>query len=732
MAKTAILNGPSDLINIPLDSKIRGAGKRVAITQVFIMGFLGMWAGTEFIAWRFHFARALSDQLITTYLYNPWAGIWPWGNLLTTQFADRSLQGTITTTMALGYGIMAVGPLIGYIRGRGLYKHYVLNAPRTHDYEGSAHWATPEEVGKTGLLPPEHHAAKRGFRKVMQEKKSSKKLSDADTRERKTSPRDRGKEWRAEPGVYVGEYIDPRTGKRQWLRDVSNRHIGLFAPTRAGKGVAVIIPTCLTWNGSMVANDPKGELYQLTSWYRKNKLGQLIFKFDPTCMDGTAARINVLDFVRIGTDYEVADAQGLAKMICDPQGHGLDTGKDSDHWKKTAYSFLTGAILHVLYSKEVHDKTLTGLDAFLSNPEKVQKELFVHMMEYEHDPDYARCWHDASYRKTRTCPTVAMAARDMLDRPDSERGSVMSSVKSYFDLYRDPIVAQNISRSDFSIHDLMYGEKPVSLYLQSTPNNMERLRPLMRLIVNVIMTTFTDSVEYEGVKEKPRYKHRLLMVFDEFTSTLSRMDILANSLSFVAGYGIKVLIVVQDMVQLAEKYGDKGAQALVSNLHTLIVYATNNSQTARTFSEQMGRGTLRRETVSYNGGKKSRSESFHGRPLLDQAELQSLPATDAIVLVNNSPPIYCKKIIYYVEESFRSRCGHAVIQSDRIAKADQVFTKLMPEYAAKSKAQVEERRKLMASHAVRLGAEDRAEPTGVANLFGMLESADDDNDYVAI
>lgn len=74
-------------------------------------------------------------------------------------------------------------------------------------------------------------------------------------------------------------------------------------------------------------------------------------------------------------------------------------------------------------------------------------------------------------------PVVGSSARDMMDRPEEEAGSVLSTAKSYLSLYRDPIVARNVSASEFKVKDLMNHDNAVSLYIVTQPNDKARLRP---------------------------------------------------------------------------------------------------------------------------------------------------------------------------------------------------------------------------------------------------------------
>lgn len=678
-ARTGMINGPTSMISIPLDREVKNHARNAAIIQFALWFVLSMWIGTEIIALGLHSDKHFANQLISWPFYNPYAMIYPWGNLLFLNYPSN-----VTNQMHLilysAWAVFAGGSIFSLTRAMKTHKYKIVNAKRAHDYDGSSHWSTRLEIGAADLLSPDHPAAVESMKIKLLDKKKIKTITKEELKNATKALEVQAKKWRETPGIYVGQYRDPDTGKVSWLRDTTNKHVIIAAPTRSGKGVGIVVPAALSWSGSLVVNDPKAELFALTSHFRKNILKQNVFKFEPLATDGSSCRINVLDFVRLRTEHENADVENIAKMICDPQGMGLDTGSDSDHWKKTAVALMSGVILHVLYSREIRNKSLAGCDAFLSNPDKSMKKVFQEMLAYEHDPQLVRHWLTNEEKPTKTCPAVAMSARDMLDRPEGEAGSVMSSAKSYLALYRNPIIAKNIETSDFSIEDLMYSDKAATLYLVNTPNSMENTRPLMRLIVNVIMTTFTGDIEFdEKNRPKAKFKHPMLMVMDEFTSTLGKMSIFANAISFVAGYGIKILIVIQDLVQLYDIYGDKGGQAITANMHIQVWYATNNHDTASHLSKMLGQQTIRQETRSWNGGKSSRSESYKGRSLMDPSEIQSMPETHEIIMVTNHAPIYAEKIVYYREDFFNKRAsgGPRLEKSDTIPREHQMFYKML-------------------------------------------------------
>src|SRR5712675_100184 len=213
------------------------------------------------------------------------------------------------------------------------------------------------------------------------------------------------------------------------------------------------------------------------------------------------------------------------------------------------------------------------------------------------------------------------AARDQLNRPEEEAGSVLSTTLSYLTIYRDPMVANNVSRSDFHIRDLMHSEKPVTLYIVTEPVDKQRLQPLVRVLVNMIVRLSATGLSFEGGMPKPNYRHRLLLMLDEFPS-LGRLDILQESLAFLPGYGIKAYLIAQDINQLYAHYGRD--EAITSTCHVQCAFAPNRIETAEHLSKLTGQTTVVKEqvTTSGRGWSTNVSRSTHevSRPLLTSDE----------------------------------------------------------------------------------------------------------------
>lgn len=431
-------------------------------------------------------------------------------------------------------------------------------------------------------------------------------------------------------GVFLGNL------GTNYLRHDGPEHVMAFAPTRSGKGVGLVIPTLLTWTGSAVIHDIKGENWQLTAGWRARFSYCLLF--NPT--DTRSARYNPLIEVRKGPN-EIRDVQNIADILVDPEG-ALER---RSHWEKTGHSLLVGAILHVLYAER--EKTLAQVATFLSDPDRSFEQTLTAMMATN---------HLGTATKPRVHPVVASAARELLNKSENERSGVLSTAMSFLGLYRDPVVAATTAACDWRITDLVDAEHPVSLYLVVPPSDISRTKPLVRLVLNQIGRRLTERLEGDPGK---RRRHQLLMMLDEFPA-LGRLDFFETALAFMAGYGIRAYLIAQSLNQISKAYGENNS--IMDNCHVRIAFSSNDERTAKRISDALGTATELRAMRNYAGHRLapwlshvmvSRQET--ARPLLTPGEVMQLPPTDELILISGLAPIRAQKIRYYEDQNFTSR-----------------------------------------------------------------------------
>lgn len=618
------------------------SGKLLPGLAVLSLGS-GLQAATQFFASDMRYQAVLGAQLGHD-LYAPWA-IVQWALKWYPHYPDAFVRAG-----GLGVTITSVG-LIGVL----VCKMVAANTSRPNDYlHGSARWAEKKDIQEAGLLPPA-----RRWHELL-----------------------RGRQPAASSGVYVGAWQD-KGGKLHYLRHDGPEHVLTCAPTRSGKGVGLVVPTLLSWPGSAVITDLKGELWAMTAGWRQAHAKNKVLRFEPANPD-CDVHINPMDEIRFGTAYEVGDVQNLATLIVDPDGRGLET-----HWQKTSQALLVGVILHALYKNrnEGTPANLAYVDFLLADPDRSVAELWMEMVTYQHADG-------------KTHPVVGAAARDMMDRPEEEAGSVLSTAKSYLALWRDPVIAANTSRSTFSIaRDLTNHDSPVSLYIVTQPDDKTRLRPLVRIVLNLIVRLLANKMEYERsaldlpawrrvlvrigvarslhsqVLAKRKYKHRLLGMIDEFPS-LGKLEILQESLAFVATYGIKFYLICQDLTQLRSRETGYGPdETITSNCHVQNAYPPNRLETAEHLSKLTGITTVVKEQITTSGrrtsallGQVSRTYQETQRPLLTADECLRMPgprkegdlivqAGDMIVSVSGFPAIYGRQPLFFQDEIFSARAA---------------------------------------------------------------------------
>lgn len=637
------------------------------IMVLFMITVAACWLATQYAAWKLAFQPALGEPLFSTArgsfkLYSPFDFfLWmiQFGHV---EGTEPAFQGGEWILFSLHFLIIPA-VWLAVRRAKKFAEH-------KNNLHGSARWASKEDIHNATLLPREPSMPAKIVSSTVG---SLPGLEDFARKYLGAKPK-----WNA-AGCYVGAWVDPKTRQYHYLTHDGPEHILAFAPTRSGKGVGLVLPTLLSWPHSTLVHDIKGEAWALTAGYRKAR-GQKVLKFQPSALDGSSVRFNPLEEIRFKTMREVADAQNIAQMIVDPDGKGMD-----DHWAKTGHELLSAAILHILYTAREGARTLRGLVSFFCDPAMTIEQVAESMLNTEHDPTGEQGWIDPiKGTPTKVHPVVAESARSFLNKADNERSGVQSTAMSFLSLYRDPVVAMNTAVSEFKVRDLMNLDAPVSLYLVVPPNDMSRLRPLIRLVVNLIVRLNTEEMDFADGRSVAGYKHRLLMMLDEFPA-LGKLELIEEALAFIAGYGMKCYLITQDLTQLYKAYSKD--ESIISNAHIRIAYAPNKYETAELLSKYTGTATVTTQTRSFSGNRLNpmlmhvmAAENQQARPLLTPDECLRLKAPlkspdgknivapgDMLILPAGSNPIRGTQILYFKDPVFNGRSKiKAPRQSDRL------------------------------------------------------------------
>jgi type IV secretion system protein VirD4 len=334
-------------------------------------------------------------------------------------------------------------------------------------------------------------------------------------------------------------------------------------------------------------------------------------------------------------------------------------------------------ILHVCYDAALQGRvaSLADLMHAFTTPGSNFRDTLEELLNFPHDPAYKQGWRMATGERTATHPVVREKVQEMLDKDEKDFSGVLSTARTALTLYSDPLVASNTSASDFTVADLVNYSRPISLYLVVPPADKDRLRPLIRLMFTLIVNRLTEAMVFEGADQKLN-QHRLLLLIDEFPS-LKRMDIFADALSYMAGYGIKAYLITQDIRQIVDAYGQN--ESIVSNCHLRIAFAPNQVETAELLSKMAGTRTVQKASYNFSGSRFSpvmghinASVDYIERPLMTPDEVLRLKAAkkkrkgkeerivapgQTLIFVSGSYPILGTQMLFFLDPTLTERAA---------------------------------------------------------------------------
>lgn len=432
-------------------------------------------------------------------------------------------------------------------------------------------------------------------------------------------------------GIVVGRM------KGKLLRLSGQQFVILAAPTRSGKGVGVVIPNMLDYQQSIVVLDIKQENFTLTSGWRHAQ-GQEVYLFNPFAEDRRSHRWNPLSYISQDHALRINDLQGLAMMLYP------DVGGENAFWVGLARNAFIG---FALYLFEDHD------DAAAHGEPPPRPSLGgVYRLASGGDDD-AREF----VRVLAAQPFLSLEARSALSalgsREEKTFSSIMSTMMEPLNAWISPILDAATSADDFSLADVR--RKRMTIYLGVQPNKLAQ----SRLIINLFFSQLINENTRELPQQNPALKHQCLLLMDEFTA-LGKVGIIGNAVSYMAGYNLRLLPIIQSISQLNSVYGKEDARTIITNHALQIVYAPREQHDANEYSEMLGYRTVRKRSRS-RGRESSYSESDERRALMLPQELKELGFDREILFYERiAGPILCEKIRYYEDPYFRARLLPAV------------------------------------------------------------------------
>lgn len=405
-------------------------------------------------------------------------------------------------------------------------------------------------------------------------------------------------------------------------------HVMLYAPTRTGKGVGVVVPNLLTWPSSVVVLDIKRENFNATAGFRE-EAGQDVRLFDPLAPDGRTVRFNPLHHIDRTAPIVVLDElQRIAGMLFPAHSHA------DPFWSEAAR---TGFIGVGAYVAATPDLPFTLGEIYRQLTEGDPRERFPKLLEERRrigDPIPAG---------------AASALSDFCSSGENTFASIRQSITTRMGLWLNPLVDAATSASDFDLRDIRGGR--LSLYLAASPENMDRVAPLYALLFQQLVDLNSRTLPTSGTPPT-------LVLLDEF-ARLGRAPVLAHAFAWVAGYGLRLLPVIQSPSQLRALYGPDITEDILTNCGLEIVFAPKELKVAQELSERLGyytyRARSRSRPIGLAQGRRSLTDSDQRRALMLPQELMQLSDKALIVLKAGLAPTRGRKLVYYRDRRFTDR-----------------------------------------------------------------------------
>ena len=433
----------------------------------------------------------------------------------------------------------------------------------------------------------------------------------------------------APKGIVLGKFND------ELIRLGGYEFVLLAAPTRTGKGVGFCVPNLLQFTDSAVVLDIKGENYNLTSEFRRRYMGNEIVYFNP--FSENTHRWNPLSYVSKDPNYRANDLMALATII-------YPVNDKDPFWSDAAKNLFIGLGLLVLETPEL--------------PQTIGEILRQGSGKGMPIEGYIK--NIVSLRENSAFP-LSMACRDCLNRFLNSGEQAIKGVQATFGASLNPwsnaVIDKATSGDDFDLRDVR--KKKMTIYLNIPAGEILQAASIIKL--------FFSQLINENVKElpeqNPELKYQCLLLMDEFTA-MGKVEIIAKGVGYMAGYNMRLALVIQDSTQLAAVYGKEDAHNIISNMGAVIYFTPSQYEDAEKYSKMIGNETVDSVSKSRNqgglvdvkaGDSGSNSTSQQSRALMLPQELLQLSKDLELIVRSGIPVIKADKIKYFSDKYFSER-----------------------------------------------------------------------------
>lgn len=426
-------------------------------------------------------------------------------------------------------------------------------------------------------------------------------------------------------------------------------HLMTLAPTRSGKALTTLIPNLLRYRGSAVVLDPKGELYETTSKWRRENVGP-VYRLAPFD-DGTDTKTS--RFPRHGYNplhriRTQAQARTLAEQMFprDP--------RSPEFFTDDAAAFVTGMIMFILDQAPPANRNLAAV-------------LQLCALEL---PDLERTLRNRVAKSKLSY--VRNAAASFLEKSERSRKTLRETIHSKFALWSDDYIYRVLARHDFEFETLK--ERPATVYIVAPFTYMKPYAPWLRIVLKDALDAMISNT---AIPSPP-----VLFVLDEFQQ-LGPFPEFRDAIRMHAGSGVRLWFAMQSLPTLEENYPNGGWRTFF-DCSVKQFFGVRDPFTAEMISRYLGTKTLAWMNTNAGGNVSAQlpgqwsdaggagvsistgeSVQLLGRPLMtpDEVKKRLSPwlgdgVRDSILdLENPAAPVMARLTVFDKDPEFLRRSG---------------------------------------------------------------------------
>lgn len=392
-----------------------------------------------------------------------------------------------------------------------------------------------------------------------------------------------------------------------------DRHALIVAGNRSGKGTSAIVPNLCLWPGSIVVIDPKGENATVTAARRAegadhcDGLNQQTYVLDPfkaaQVPDNLRASFNPIDALDPENEEAVDDATRIADALV------VSQNTNDPFWDEQARSLIKGLILHVLTSDDFEGRRNLVTVRQLITSGDVETRKTLESMDVDEIPSAFELLFEGMRRNSAFHGIVSGSGETFGNLAESSQktfSGVLSAAGNHTE-FIDSLPMQRLLRETtpgFSLNKLKTDPMGVSIFLSLPQRFMNTHFRWLRMMVSLVVT------EMEKTPGQPKSGHQVLLVLDEFAG-LKKMDIIENAAAQIAGFGVKMVFILQQLTQLKTVYKDNW-EVFVGNAGTRLFFGIEDNFTREYISKALGETEVTRTTRNLSETHGSSRSSTQG------------------------------------------------------------------------------------------------------------------------